>query len=109
MIELGMQMAETGRFDTEVPWQLLMSIAKIMGDHHEDKPLLPMVRIALKRPEVQQMVEDVLNGYLARPDLQDEKYRYLSILAAIQYHAERYELAKTTIEKVPLLSNGRRR
>jgi hypothetical protein len=82
MLAFGREALETGRFDTEVPAQLLYTVLRIRKDQR-DKTAGAGGQPVFDRPETYPLLESMFEGYLKEPSREVEKSRWEALWAVV--------------------------
>lgn len=83
---------DTGRFDTEVPYQYLEAVRKICRDRNDYR--------LLRRPGVYEGLEQMCKGYMENTRSTKKQNYQKSIWAAAAWRAEKNELARKLLQEL---------
>ena len=97
MLALGCDSLDTGRFDTIVPWRVILAAKEAILDAEKMKQVDDL-RQALNKPRVVKAISDCLDGCLK---LYPEQRSYIScVRAAMHWHAGREKQARAALADV---------
>jgi len=98
MLALGCDCVDTQRFDTAVPWRIIVAAESAIQDAAQMKGDADL-RAALADARVAAAVDACLDGYL--PAKPHQAKRYACIRAAIHWHGGREEQARKVLAAIP--------